>query len=308
MTAERSERPTRWHAVGVPNGRRSFAVLAAFWLVGLAWIGWPVWSSLTPPAREQSQAEAPWLMVALVSGLIALVVAMWADAGRRFDALSGVGALLVLNTVARWVLNPAAGGVEFVHALPLLAGMGLGAPAGFAVGAGSGLLSTIAIGDPATTLPTQALVWGLSGSLGGLLWRLRPRTAWLASLPLALVTGVVSGVLLNLMGWAQESGMTLTSFYPGLPPAEVLSRLWGYTLDTSIVLDLTRGVTTALILAVLGHPVLLALRSSIGALSRETRRSTPHPDQRSLDDVRPEAFARRSARTQLDHLWNQGEH
>jgi len=271
-------------------------VVTALVVSGLAWIGWPIWDGLTSPSRAQAQDEAPWLMAALVCGLFALGVAMWLDAGRRLDALAPLLALIALNTLLRAVLNPAAAGVEFVHALPLLAGMAAGAPAGFLVGAGSALASTIAVGEPATTLPTQALVWGLSGMLGGLLWRMRPRAAWLASLPLALVAGVGSGVLLNLMGWGQEPGTTLTSFYSGLPPAEVASRLWSYTQETSLVYDLTRGVTTLVLLAAVGHPVLLALRRAVGT-------DTPTTRARIHEEIAPDAVVRREDRTRLDALW-----
>ncbi|HTW18317.1 MAG TPA: hypothetical protein VMF51_24550 [Nocardioides sp.] len=286
-----------WRRIGVPYGRRSLLVLAVLVVTGLVWIGWPIRDSLTAQSRAQAQEAAPWLMTALVCGLFALAVAMWLDAGRRLDALAGVAGLILANTVVRAVLNPAAGGVEFVHALPLLAGAALGAPAGFLVGAASALSSTIAFGEPASTLPTQALIWGLSGMLGGLLWRMRPRAAWLASLPLAVGAGLASGVLLNLMGWGQEPGTTLTSFYPGLPPVEVADRLWAYTRETSLIYDLTRGATTAVVLGLLGHPLLVALRRSIGA-------ETTPSDPLERDTVEPAAIARREDRAQLERLWN----
>jgi hypothetical protein len=291
---------THWRRVGVPQGWRSTAVLTVLVLAGTAWLGWPVWDSVTSPGGSEARDEAPWLMGALVTGLAALVVAMWLDAGRRFDALGPLATLVVANTLVRAVLNPAAAGIELVHALPLLAGMSAGAPAGFLVGAASGLLSTIAVGAPATMLPTQAFVWGLVGLSGGLLWRLRERSAWLLSLPLAVLVGLGSGVLLNLMGWGQEAGTTLTSFSPGLPPGEVLTRLWAYTWDTSIAYDFTRGVTTALLLAVLGRPLLAVLRRSLGT---HTPPVAVPPDHA----VAPAALARRADRARLDHLWNQGD-
>ncbi|MCR1785901.1 hypothetical protein KVF89_25425 [Nocardioides carbamazepini] len=292
--------PPRWRRVGVPHGWRSVVLLVVLVGAGLAWIGWPLWDSLTAPDRAQAQAEAPWLMAALVCGLFALAVALWLDAGRRLDALAVLASLIVANTVVRSVLSPSANGVELVHALPLLAGMAAGAPAGFLVGAGSALLSTIAVGEPAATLPTQALVWGLSGMLGGLLWRMRPRAAWLASLPLALLAGLGSGVLLNLMGWGQEPGTTLTSFFRGLPPSEAAARLWSYTLETSLVYDLTRGVTTALVLAVVGHPLLVALRRGAGS------DAVPVPVV-PREAIEPYSIDRREDRSRLDRLWNEGD-
>jgi hypothetical protein len=290
----------RWRAIGVPRGWRSTSVLAVLVISGLAWLGWPVWDSLGSPSRAQAQAEAPWVMTALVCGLFALAVAMWLDAGRRFDAMSPWALLMVVDTGVRAVLNPAANGIELVHALPLLAGMAGGAPAGFLVGSSSAVLSTIVVGTPATTLPAQALAWGITGMLGGLLWRLRPRTAWLVSLPLALVAGLVSGVLLNLMGWGQEIGTTLSSFYPGLPASEVAARLWSFTVDTSLWYDLTRGATTMVVLLVLGHPILVALRASLGTDLSTGEDSLPEP-------IRADSIHRREDRARLAHLWHEGD-
>jgi hypothetical protein len=295
MTARRD--PARWRRLGVPSGPRSAAVLAVLVTAGLLWLGWPVLDSATSPGRAQSQSEAPWVTAALVLGLVALAAAMWRDAGRRYEALSPVAALIVLDTAVRAVLNPSAGGVEFVHALPLLAGVGAGAPAGFLVGASSAIVSTIAVGAPATTLPAQALIWGLSGMLGGVLWRVPALLAWALALPLALIAGVASGVLLNLMGWAQEPGAALTDFFPGLPAGEVLTRLLDYTRATSLAYDATRGLTTAAIVLVIGYPVLVALRRATGGdIATDPLQGT---DQRvELASPRRERSAR------LDQMWH----
>ncbi len=289
---------SRWRTVGVGAGWRSTLTIAVLALLGLAWIGWPVWDSLTHPSREQLRAEAPWVLGALVCGLALLAATIWRDAGRRHDVLAPVAGLVLANCVLRAVLSPSSSGVELVHVLPLLAGVALGAPAGFLTGAASGLVSTVLVAVPAETLPSQAVVWGLVGLSGGLLVRLRPTAAWLAALPVALAAGVGSGVLLNLMGWAQETGSSTSHFHPGLPPSQVLERLWAYTLDTSIALDLTRGVTTAVVLLLVGRPLIVALRPTPGDLRVTTTQQT--------DQVRPAALERRGDRARLDRLWNEG--
>ena len=232
--------PGKWRAVGLGVGWRGSSLLAAIVGVGLAWLGWPVWSSLTSPTGPAMTAAAPALLVALSFALVALAVAVWLDAGRDFGPLSYALALLLTNAGLRLTVNPGAAGVEVVHALPLLAGAAAGAPAGFLVGAGGMLFSSAVIGSVGDMLPGQMMVFGLLGASGGLLWRARPLPAWLLALPLAIVAGVGSGLLLNLAGWAQEPGTTTTSFFPGLPPGQVLARLWEYTVQTSLVYDLTQ--------------------------------------------------------------------
>lgn len=285
-----------WTESAEPYGWRSVATLVALLAVSALWVGWPIWDSATPPSSAQLQQEAPWVAGVLVLGLVLLAVAMWRDAGGRADALSPIVAVLVGNTGARILVNPYAGGIEVVHALPLLAGMSLGAPAGFLVGAGSALTSTAIAGTPSSMLPTQAMIWGISGMLGGLLRHLRPVVAWLCSWPLAVLAGLATGVLLNLPGWSQTAGTTTSSFFPGLPPGEVLQRLWGYMVETSLVYDLTRGATTALLLALFGLPLLRALRREAGAETAE-----------SVERVSPAALDRRADGARINHIWTRGD-
>ncbi|MFC6152299.1 hypothetical protein [Nocardioides yefusunii] len=284
-----------WHRVGSPSGWRSRAVTAVIVGTGLAWLGWPIWDSVSNPGLAELVARAPWLAAALVVGLVTLAVALWRDAGCRTTTLGAVAVLVLGTCVVRAVLSPGEGGVEFVHALPLLAGIALGGPAGFLTGATAALVSTVLVGVPAETLPMQALVWGLVGLSGSALSWLRPTTAWLCAVPLAVVAGVGSGVLLNLMGWGSEPGVSPTHFHPGLPPLEAARRLWAYTRETSLALDATRGVTTALVVLAVGRPVIVALR----ALPTLRGVTTPAPA-----DLAPHALARREDRDRLDRLWN----
>lgn len=291
-----------WRAVGLGVGWRGTGLLGAILALGLAWLGWPVWGSLTSPTGPETTAAAPALLIALTLALVALAVAVWLDAGRDPGPLGFALALLLLNTGLRLTVSPGAAGVEVVHALPLLAGAAAGAPAGFLVGAGGMLFSSAVIGSAGDMLPGQMLVFGLLGAAGGLLWRLRPLPAWLLGLPLAILAGLGSGLLLNLAGWAQEPGTTTTSFFPGLPPAQVIARLWEYTVATSLVHDLTRGVTTAAVAACLGLPLLrtaqlLGLRpAALAAMVMPTTR------------LNPAAISRRRDRDRLNTMWQTGDH
>lgn len=290
-------------SVGVGAGWRSHTVLAALIVVSGGWLTWPVWNSVTVPTGEQIRAEAPWLLAAQVCGLTALAVAIWIDSGRRFEVLRAVTALSLVDVAVRALVNPAVPGVELVHALPLLAGAGLGAPAGFLTGAGACLTSTLFSATPAETLPSQMLVWGLVGAFGGVMHRLRPQLAWPALVLLAVPLGVLSGVVLNLMGWAQQPGTTTTHFVAGLPPGEVVTRLWSYSRQTSWGVDLTRGACTALVVLLIGRPVLRALRLrgeplrmlppgvpvSAHALARRRHAARFHPDDLPLPDIEENA-------------------
>lgn len=285
----------RWRPATRSAGWRGRTVTAGLASAGLAWLSWPVWGSLSNPGRADLVAATPWLTLALVTGLVALAVAIWRDAGRRVEPLQAVALLVVGTTLLRAVLSPGLAGVEFVHALPLMAGVALGAPAGFLTGATAALASTVLVGVSAETLPMQALVWGLVGASGGLFTPWRPTVAWLLAVPWAVVAGVGTGVLLNLMGWGLEPGVSETHFHPGLPPFEAAQRLWAYTRETSLAHDTTRGVTTALVVLLIGRPLLRALRPD----DAHAGVTTP-----TVSDVTPGALTRREDRTRLDRLWN----
>lgn len=294
-------RRVEWRAVGLGAGRRSMAVLAAIVLAGLAWLGWPVWGSLSSPTAADAAGAAPVLLAALTMALVLLALATWLDAGRDAGPVALALALLLLNAGLRVTVNPGASGVEIVHALPLLAGAVAGAPAGFLVGAGGMLLSSALIDGVGAMLPGQMLIFGLLGALGGVLWRVRPLPAWLSALPLAMLAGPASGVLLNLTGWALQPGTTTTSFFPGLPPAAVAGRLWAYTVETSLWYDLTRGATTALLVACAGLP-LLRVGQQLGLRPAGPPAAAPSPR------LNPAAVRRRQDRDRLDTLWKTGDH
>jgi energy-coupling factor transport system substrate-specific component len=291
----------RWRRIGGGVGWRSTSVLTGLVALGLTWLCWPIWRATTTPTREQASAAAPAVLAALALALVLLAVAVWLDAGREYGPVSLAIALLLANTALRITVNPAASGIEVVHALPLLAGIAAGAPVGFLVGAGGMVLSSALTSTVGTMLPAQALILGAAGALGGLLWHLRPIGAWLASLPLAVASGIGTGVLLNLPGWSQEPGTTDTSFFPGLPPATVIDRLWTYTTQTSLLYDLNRGVTTAVVVLIIGLPVLRSLRA-LGTGPVDPAAGVPRPGRLSQP-----ALDRRLDRARLDTLWKTGD-
>lgn len=277
------------------SGRWS-TVVAVLWLLGgLTWLAWPLWDSVGVPGREQVRVEAPWILGAQVAGLGLLGVTMWRESGRRWEEVRAIAVLVGADCLLRTLLSPGAAGVEVVHALPLLAGAGLGLAGGVLTGATAALVTTVLVATTAETLPAQCAVWAVVGALGSLLRWLPVVAAWLLAVPLAVGAGVLSGVLLNLIGWAQDLGTTTEHFVPGLPPAEVAARLWAYTLETSLAHDTVRGLTTALLVVAVGLPVLRALRP---------------PDHRPptntvsrADRDRLAALRRREHSARLDHLW-----
>ncbi len=278
---------------------RSRVALFVLGLLGTAWLGWPIWSSFTAPDRDALEAESPFLLAAVLGLLGVLATSIWLDAGRRAGVFGPILLVAAADVVFRLVLSPGGAGIEPVYALPLLAGAALGAPAGFLTGAIAALSSSVALGLVDTPLVGQILVWGLWGAVGGLLRGLRPIAAWLIAAVVSLPLGLITGLALNITGWTGEREAVTGGFLPGLPPLDAMSRLIDYTLATSLAFDLTRAVVNAVIVLVIGLPVLRALRH----LSGTRIASTPGPIEPPPPAVAPAAVRRRSRSDQLDYLW-----
>lgn len=283
---------------GIAPGPVSWLVSLTVAGLVLLWLSWPVWGSLSAPGRDAVAAETPALLFGLL-GLVAVSSwSVWLDSGRRTQALAPIVLLTVLATGVRVLWSPGTSGVEPVFAVPLLAGVAFGGPAGFLTGTLSSMVSAAALGLVSTPLIGQTLVWGLWGLSGGLLHRTRTGTAWLLASLACLPLGVGSGVLLNLIGWTGETGAEVGAFLPGLPWDRSLARLWDYSLATSLAHDSTRAVTNAVTVLLLGLPLLRGLRTAWGFAPGPSSAAPESPR------VRPEAEARRSRSDALSQLWN----
>lgn len=278
------------------------AVAALTIALALTWVGWPVWASGSAPDRAALAAEVPWVLGALASLLVLLGFTLWLAAGRSFAPFAPASLLGAAAVLTPHYLHPGTGGVELLYVFPLVAGVVLGAPAGLLTGASAALISAVAGGTVGTPLPAQALVWGLWGVAGALLRPLGTVAAWLWAAVLCVPLGPLSGLLLNLTGWPGEQSDT-GAFLPGLPPWESARRLVEYTWTTSFAYDLTRGVTCAVAMALIGLPLLAALRRS-----HDPRSLPVAAGAQPVAVVSARSLDRRARSRRLENLWtNQGD-
>lgn len=231
-------------------------------VVGLAAFAWPLFLS---PRAGVSPAQAP-VVFALVLALV-LAVALSQLGGGRLDAraLAMLGVLTAVGMVLR-PLSAGTAGVELVFFLLVVGGRVFGTGFGFSLGAltmaGSALL-TAGVGP---WLPYQMLAAALVGLGAGAL----PRASGRAELALLAAYGVVSafafGWLMDLAFWPFVlGGGTQVSFDPQAGPAANLHRFVLYNLATSMGWNVGRAVTTAVLLLVVGTPLLRLLRRTTRA-------------------------------------------
>lgn len=265
---DRPDRPDRTAAV--PLGRRSGLVLALASVAGLMMLVWP----LLLRVPEGTRVDPPFLFLALLPIVVAVVLAEVSEGGLDARVLAVLGVLSAVNALAR-AISPGIAGVELVFFLLVLGGRVFGPGFGFVLGCTSLFASALVTAGVGPWLPYQMLVAAWVGMFAGLLPR-RPRGR--REIAMLVVYGIVAaylfGALMNLSGWPFILGVAVPghegdlSYVAGAPVLENLQRFGVYTLLTSTGgWDTLRAVTNSAAIVLLGPSILAVLR-------RAARRAT----------------------------------
>jgi energy-coupling factor transport system substrate-specific component len=260
----------RGDRAAVPLARRSALVLAVASLAGLMMLAWP----LLVRVPDQARIDPPFLFLALLPVVIAVVLAEVGEGGLDPRVLAVLGVLSAVNALLRG-LSAGTAGVELVFFLLILAGRVFGPGFGFVLGCTSLFASALMTAGVGPWLPFQMLVSAWVGLGAGLLPR---RVTGRAEIAMLVAYGVVAayafGLLMNLSGWPFLLGVEVPghsgslAYVAGDPLWENLQRFGVYTLLTSTgSFDTGRAITTSVALVVLGPAVLTTLR-------RAARRAT----------------------------------
>ncbi len=242
---------------------RSAAVLGVASVTGLMMLCWPLLLQVSPGDR----VDPPFLFLALLPLVIAVVLAEVSEGGLDPRVLAVLGVLSAVNAVLR-ALSPGLAGVELAFFLLILAGRVFGPGFGFVLGCTSLFASALLTAGVGPWLPFQMLISAWVGMGAGLLPR---RARGRAEIAMLAAYGVVAaygfGLLMNLSGWPFVVGIAIPgeesslSYVPGGPLLENLHRFLLYTLLTSTGgWDTVRAVTNAVAIVLLGPAVLTTLR------------------------------------------------
>jgi energy-coupling factor transport system substrate-specific component len=159
------------------------------------------------------------------------------------------------------VPSPGISGFEPEWFILILSARVFGRGFGFVLGAIALFASALITGGVGPWLPFQMLAAAWVGFGAGCLPPLR---GWPERLMLAgygIVAALAYGLLTNFWFWPFISGQTSTySYAPGAGTLANLHSFLLFDLTTSMGFDLTRAATTAVMLLILGRPVLAALR------------------------------------------------
>jgi energy-coupling factor transport system substrate-specific component len=241
-------------------GRRSTLLLALTTLFGAVAFGWPLLIHTHAGSNSAHSGDAPWVFVALIPLLLAILLAEISEGSIDAKAVALLGILAGCFAALR-VPSPGIDGFEPEWFLLFLSARVFGRGFGFVLGAVAFFASALATGGVGPWLPFQMLAAAWVGFGAGCLPPMRgfPERSMLAAYGAA--AALAYGMVINFWFWPFAAGTTTQySYSAGLGVFANLHRFLLFDLTTSLGFDLTRAATTAILILVLGRPVLAALR------------------------------------------------
>ena len=239
---------------------RASILLAVTSVVGIVAFTWPLFLHGTSSAVQAHSSDAPWIFIAVLPLLLAVVLSALAEGSLDAKAIALLGILAACGAALR-IPSPAVAGFEPVFFLLIPAGRVMGRGFGFVLGVLTLVVSALITGGVGPWLPFQMFGAGWLGFGAGCLPPAKGRAEiWLLT---AYAAGacLLYGTLLNMYFWPFVAGATTQfSFLPGAGLLHNLHRFVLFDLTTSLGFDIPRAITNAVMVLVLGRPVLAALR------------------------------------------------
>jgi energy-coupling factor transport system substrate-specific component len=241
---------------------RSAFALAVVSTLGVLAFTWPLLVSAHPTSADSAHSgDAPWVFIAVLPLLLAVVLAELSEGG--MDAKSV--ALLGVLTACGAALRPLGGGVTGaspIFFLLLPAGRVLGRGFGFTLGALTLFASALLTGGVGPWLPFQMLAAAWIGLLAGCLPNATGRIEVVMLAGYGALAGLLYGAALDLWFWPFETNglAARISYLPGAGWTTQLHHFWAFYLATSLGFDVPRAITNLALVLIAGRAVLLALR------------------------------------------------
>ena len=239
-------------------------VLVAANLVGLGAFLWPFLLPRATDATGSHDADAPWILLLLLTAVGALLFLQLGRGGMGPKAVALVAVLGAAMVALR--LPGFIAGFSAMFIVVLVAGSAFGPSFGFLLGAVGTFASGMLVGGLGPWLPFQMVAVGWVGAGAGLL----PRPAsWPWRIAILAVYGVLAaylfGALMNLWFWPFQAGSSALGWEPGAGLVANLGNYVTFYAATSLGWDTAGAIGNALLVLTLGRPLL-------GALDRAGRR------------------------------------
>lgn len=272
-------------------GPRSAVVLVLASAVGLMMFLWPL--IVSPPLEASHTTDAPYVFVAILPIVLAVVLAELHSGGIDTKALAMLGVLSAIGAALRPV-GAGVAGIETVFFMLVLAGRVYGPGFGFVLGNTTMFASALLTAGVGPWLPFQMLAAGWIGMGAGLLPPVRSKRLELVMLAgYGALSAFVFGFLINIWFWPYSVGTdTQLSFIAGDAVLANLHRFVLFTFATSTIgWDTGRAITNVVAIVVLGPTVLFTLRRAVRRAAFDApvvfERSDAQPDDALQCDTEP---------------------
>jgi energy-coupling factor transport system substrate-specific component len=263
-------RPVALPRSSVPGDRVRTLALVAVNVVGVLAFVWPFVLPLAPGVNEQHRADGPVILLVLLGslGLLLFVELGRGGMGPKTVALLGVlGAAMVALRLPGFVA-----GFSAMFIVVLLAGNAFGPSFGWLLGAIGTFASGLFVGGLGPWLPFQMVAVGWVGMGAGLLPR---HTTWprrVGSLAAyGFVVGYAFGAIMNLWSWPFLAGGSALGWDPSASAATNLHHYAAFYAVTSFGWDTFRAVGNAVLVLILGRPLLATLDRAARKLRLDLR-------------------------------------
>jgi energy-coupling factor transport system substrate-specific component len=244
------------------RGRSAFA-LAAVTVVSIAAFGWPLFAGTGSAVNNGGlphSTDAPWLFVALLPLLLAVLFAELSDGSLDAKGVAMLGVLAACGAALR-PLGAGVTGFSAVFFLLVPAGRVFGRGFGFVLGALTLFASALLTAGVGPWLPFQMVAAGWVGFGAGCLPRASGRRELALLASYAAFAGLAYGLVMNLWFWpfAHDYPKAI-SFLPGAGWQTNLVHWLHHDVVTSLGFDLPRAAGNLVLVLVAGRPILAALR------------------------------------------------
>ncbi len=253
------ESPPRPRAARRPPTALLYVVITA---VGLAAYLYPFWLPAESTPEGAHRALAP-LIAAVLVGLMVVAVGLEIRVGRMNGATVALGGVLAASAGLLRLLDLPGGGSGMFF-LVILAGAAFGPRFGLLLGMSAMAISALLTGGMGPWLPFQMLGLGWMGASSGFVgqlstrWSTRAEVVFLAVF--GWVWGFVYGAVLNLWAWPFTIGEGPLSWHPDLSVGETLEHYRSFYATTSLAWDAAGALANAVLILVLGAPILASMR------------------------------------------------
>jgi len=265
-------------------GSRSTFLLLLTTLLGVAAFGWPLLVHGAAGQNSAHSGDAPWIFVGLLPLLLAIVMAELSEGAIDAKAVALLGILAACFAALR-VASPGINGFEPEWFLLILAARVFGRGFGFVLGAVAFFASALITGGVGPWLPFQMLAAGWVAFGAACLPPMRGLPERLLLAGYGVVSALLYGLIIDFWFWPFVGSTTIYSFMPGLGTLANLHRFILFELATAMGFNLTRAATCAVLILVLGRPVLAALRRASRRAAFEPQIDFVDPQVRSAEET-----------------------